>query len=286
MLHTRVLGATCVGPLRNNAPRVCPPLYFGCKQDEKALQFISTVPRKWRLFWTIESIGISFSLALVAILYTGDGSSLLKANTDIIESFPTWFIWGLNPAAVTLSSVIFSSALQVVCESISDFCDDADDEPCCSMLSKGLEALNTAAKTLNRRFSMEPLFFVSMGLWCAHGVANWRSLTSDDGFPVALSLVPTSRSSQQYTLEITENKLVLICLNAILAAGFAAKTLGVIWGKQRRVTVISQPPDVSDYTCQGQILQSCADSIYFPCAVVTDWVGYWVLGDLAVVRVG
>lgn len=256
MLYTRVPTATCLNSLTNNNPRVRPPQCIVCAQDEKALRFISTVPRKWRLFWAIKSIGISFALALVAILYAGDGSLLLKANTDIIKSFLTWFIWGLNPAALTLSSVLLSSALQAVCELVNELCEGVHDVSCSCMLPKTLEIVNTAVKSLNGWLRAEFLFCVISGLWCLHGVANYSSLTNNNGFPVALSLGPTSRSSEEYTLDITENKIFFIGLNTILAAGLAAKTVGVVRTNNNRVAVISKPPVSSDDTCQGQALQS------------------------------
>ena len=59
--------------------------------------------------------------ALVANVYIGDSSPLLKMNFGILKQWPTWFIWGFNPAAVTLASAVLCSAIQAVC----DYCSEA-----------------------------------------------------------------------------------------------------------------------------------------------------------------
>ena len=73
---------------KQSPPRPPPNLALR-SQDEKALKFLSTIPQKWRLFWAIESIGMSFALALVAIVYIGDSSPLLKMNFGIFKQWLT-----------------------------------------------------------------------------------------------------------------------------------------------------------------------------------------------------
>eukprot|EP00904_Undaria_pinnatifida_P010742 jgi/Undpi1/6799/HiC_scaffold_21.g09275.m1 len=132
--------------------------------DEKALKLFLTIPRKWRLFWAIESIGISFALALVAIVYFGDSSLLLQKNNDILETFPTWFVWGTNPIAVTLSSVLFTSFVEAVGEFWKEAWKTVDKTTPRSLVGDVFVGLVAAMKRGFGLLREEPYFYVALDM--------------------------------------------------------------------------------------------------------------------------
>lgn len=103
-----------------------PNVLFLLTQDEKALNFLLTVPQNWRLLWAIEYIGDSLALAVVAIIYIGDFSPLSEGNNGGLLNWPNSFVCMVNPAAATVASVLVSSTLQTFCDYWSEACDSVD----------------------------------------------------------------------------------------------------------------------------------------------------------------
>lgn len=267
----------------NNTPS--PPMQFVCAlphastlpQDEKLLRFIVMVPQEWRLFWAIESVGISFALALVGIVYTGDDSSLLNTHTDNIQTFPTWFIWGLNPVAVTLSSILLSSTLRAVCQMIGTASKKAVNSECGGFIpTNTVGILVVTVRNTYRRITLEPCFHIMLGLWLTHGVHNWRCLTKHDGFPIALRLVATTRSSEEYGLGISKHKSVLLGINAVLVTGLAAKALGAVCPAAGRATATPEQQVSLDDTLQGHEIENIPDFLSRVPSLLVGWgSGYW-----------
>lgn len=90
-------------------------------QDEKALLLLKTVDRERRLFWALEAIDISFSLALMVAMATGNAKAVNSDGSNVCGSghHPTiscyvfaWrFLVFLSPIAVTVASFLLSSAV-------------------------------------------------------------------------------------------------------------------------------------------------------------------------------
>ena len=168
---------------------------------------------------------MSFALALVAIVYIGDSSPLLEINNGFINQWPTWFIWLLNPAAVTLASAVLYSALQAICKFCSEGCVGAHEDV---QDTRAFVRLYATIKAAKERLKEEPCFYATLALWLAQVVPTWLLSLSWREVPLAFRPVPTIAGHGEVRLVLTDNKLVLICLNAILAIGVAAKALGVI----------------------------------------------------------
>lgn len=90
-----------------------------CGPDEKALIFRSTFPQECRLYWAIHSIGISLSLAPIAVAFFRDASPLLGQSRDLLNTnCYTFYLWVVSPTAVTWGSFRLSSDPQTICEFI------------------------------------------------------------------------------------------------------------------------------------------------------------------------
>ena len=176
----------------------------------------------------------------MAILYVGDTSPLLEGNSDVLQIWPTGFIWVLNPGAVTLSSVVISTTLQTVCDFLSEVCASVDEPTVWFVFRRALVVVFAAIKRTKERLWKEPCFFATLALWLAQAVPGWVFLVGNGGFPVAFNFVPATDGGVNTPItagdidehiEITDNKLVMLYSNVILAAGVAGKARGVI---QRR----------------------------------------------------
>lgn len=176
----------------------------------------------------VESFGISFVLALVATLYMGDASTLLQENNGIIRTFPTWFVWAINPAAVTLCSFQLSVALQAVTEFTEARKREGERNfrPMFKRIVTGIFSMLWNAK---ERFSREPCLVATQGLWLTQAIPNWFYFKGDYGYPLAFSFEAVTPASATHRLAITDNIVVLMFMNAILAIGLAAKALIFLW---------------------------------------------------------
>ena len=205
-------------------------------QDEKAFKFLATVPPKWRLFWAFELVGISFALALVAVIYVGDASPLLQENNGVLEQWPIWFIWCLNPTAVTASSLLLSSATTAVCECFSESLPSQEEQTLRATVEiffRGVVSITNKAK---ERLRERPFFNFARGLWLAQAVPSYMYYRGEYGDPVAINISPGDGATDRTCkLTITENILVLVVLTAILAAGLAMKAFAMLIRRHQRV---------------------------------------------------
>lgn len=258
------------------------PTCLSLSQDEKALKLFLTVPQKWRLFWAIESIGISFALALVAIVSIGGASPLLQENNHVLQTFPTWFVWGINPAAVTLSAVLFTSTVETVGDFWSETWGRVDKSTSRSFVGNIFEGLSATIRRANGCLREEPCFYVILGIWLIHGVASVCVFTGSHNFPLAFKFVPIAHGGDEYSLKLTKSKLGFIYMNALLTIGLALKTLGVLLPVHRQVSGISEAPVSSDQTGSAGKWGSCEDS-RVPSVLVGWGLGYWVNSLLYVI---
>ena len=222
---------------------------------------------------------MSFALALVAIVYIGNSSPLLETNNDILEQWPTWFIWAFNPMAVTLASVALCSAVQAICEFWSEGCVGAHEPTVGVQDTRAFVRFYTTIKAAKERLKEEPCFYATLALWLAQVVPNWFFFTGHEGFPLAFGPYPTAGGDGEWRLAMTDNKLALIYSSAILAIGVAAKALGVIRPRHEPVLDSRGPRYYSGGCGIKEIWSSYKDS-RVPSLLVGWGIGYWFISLL------
>lgn len=85
------------------------------RQDEKARCFFEILPHKWRLFWAIELISISFCLGLAGVVYVGKSpTAVFPPESDIFadDLGLSWLFFWVNPAVATLFACVCVYFLQ------------------------------------------------------------------------------------------------------------------------------------------------------------------------------
>lgn len=219
---------------------------------------------------------------MIAILYVGGASPFLKKSNDVVETFPTWFVWGINPAAVTLSSVLLSSSLGAACDAFSEATEDVQ-KPTVGLLftslSKGLRA---SIKTAKERVRREPCFFLSFALWAAHGISSVFYFSDEHGFPAALTFSADGAGDNEYSLVITDNKLALAYVNVVLVAGLVMKVVCCVLQARGCVTGIPQPTLSSvEKGWSRDVWGSFKDS-RVPSLLIGWGIGYWLTSALYV----
>ena len=266
--------------------RVCPfQSHCVCvRQDEKSLKFLSKVPQKWRLFWAFESIGMSFSLALVEIVYVGDTSPLLEGNNRIVRVFPTFFTWAVNPAAVTMCSLFLSYSLHHVCAYFSEASQRVDESRFSFVVKMATMSSRTMTETVIERLSGEPWFFAILGTWLAQAAAGWVFLSGKFGFPIAFTVAAIESAVEKHTLVAIDNKSALLYSNAVLVTGVAAKSLGLLIRQHDRDTAVSEPRRCSGPFARRLMCIRCSDSCV-PSVLMGWGVGYWVTSMLYVLGI-
>lgn len=252
------------------------------EQDEKALKFLSTVTQKWRLFWAIESIGISFALALVSLFHFGDSSPLLEGNTDVLKSiYGTWFYWGLNPVGVTLASILLSSSLEAVCAFFSAACENSDVLTLGSIAEGALATVWRAIKRAMEGFQREPFFNAILVMWLVDGGVVWSYIVGglgNSGFPVAFSLDRSTTTRGHGRLVATSNKSRFVYMSAVLATGLTAQAFGICLRKCRGPRYDARHGGLG---CGGF---SCA-AYRVPSLLIGWGIGYWVFSLLFVLSI-
>lgn len=254
--------------------------------DEKTLHFMSTIPQEWRLFWAMQSIGISFALALIAVAYVGDASPILRESTDLFtRSFPTYFLWGVSPAVVTWGSFRLSSALQTICE-FFEASEHADVDMATSsfVLSRVLVGFLAILKHAHKSVREEPFFFVVKSAWLAQAVGSWVLLGGVIGPPIAFTFVDNTPPSNTLSLVLSDHKLTLVVLNLVLVIGLVAKVIEL-----RRTCAKARARynhyGTAPFLEKRPVCRETKSSYMFSCAFFNGRVGHWVLDDLPTVRV-
>ena len=219
---------------------------------------------------------MSYALALVAIVYVGDSSPLLERNNDILKEWPTWFIWGFNPAAATLASVVLYSALQAVCEFCTKPCICVDVPNVGVKDSRAFPRFHAAIKKIKERLKEEPFFFATLALWLAHAEHIWGMRLAGRRF-VAFYPYPSAARNGDGDIVVTDENFLLLYSNAILATGLAAKALGVIL--PRHEPLPSFPRSFSGACGLRERWGSWGDSR--ASSLLVGWgIGYWLFSAL------
>lgn len=256
------------------------------EQDEKALKFLRNVPQAWRLFWAIQSIGISFTMALIAISYIGADSPLLQGRSAILAAFPSWLVWAVNPVAATVSSLILSSILQGVSEMWSEACESVDEESTfCLRVKRAIVGVLSRTKSALERFIEEPCFYAILTMWTAQSVRNWFGYNSHQGSTLAFTFGSMNPPREGSTPALTDDKLTLKFSNAVIAVGLAVKAITAFHRQNDEGARRSSPrarassPDLKNGPRQiwGKLTGSRVPSL------LVGWgLGYWVLSLLFV----
>lgn len=209
-------------PLLNLAPLAT--------QDEKARSFFLTVPQQWRLFWLMNIISISFALALAGIAYVGDASAVNAESDDseesvdresILEILPTWFVFAVNPAAMTFFSLSASRLLQALCDTRASLDKGRGEVWLWKVLRGGVGAVLGAVR-------LEPCFYAVLFFWVVASAAAWWSAAGWGDSPLAVAVSSFSSTTSldsadnpfdPHGPEITKNVVDLVAANLALAVG-------------------------------------------------------------------
>ena len=255
-------------------------------QDEKALAFFTAVPYKWRLFWAIYTVGISFALALIGLVFLGDPLAAADGAGDVLGKIPRWFVCAVNPGAVTLLSFSLSDAVLAFSEALSDACTEANKDETVktwSMVSvmcvAGVYKAFNNTKDLLRR---DICFCVTLCLWIAHGVVSWGILLRESWGLLVLDCGDENGNADDDDSvglgDVNEPVLyaALIISNVALVAGVSMKALATFLSNLRRPADIPMPVSQtqavgfpSQQTC-GFLDESCIPSM------LVGWgIGFW-----------
>eukprot|EP00903_Cladosiphon_okamuranus_P020345 g18665.t1 len=246
--------------------------------DEKAKSFFVTIPQKWRLFWLMNIISISFVLALIGIVYVGDPSAVNEdASSDddsILDYYPAWFVFAVNPAAMTFFSLSASRLLQAVCDTrVSG--ERAGGLWLWKVLTKGISAAGRAVRR-------EPCFYAVLGVWLIVSLVAWTMWWNLEDTPYAVA-VPSFGDNDDHGPEITTNIIELVAANLALAAGLVV--MAVCSARDRaRSPISTQGPRRSSRSLnfvedQGSSTRSKHPS-RVPVLLVGWGLGYWLISLL------
>lgn len=265
-------------------------------QDEKARSFFVTVPQKWRLFWLMNIISLSFALALVGVVYvgnpsavnegTGDGDDGVSGEGSILNYLPTWFVFAVNPAALTFFTFSASRLLQAVC-------DTRDDINTAGHKAGGgerwpLKVLRNGVSSAVNAARLEPGFYTVLAAWLVVSGTSWLQASEDSPHAVAVASFTSTESDDffedRHGPELTSNTTELVAANLALAAGLvtmaACSARGRAWspitttpGPRRRASSRQSAED------RGGTDPTTRRRSRVPSLLVGWGLGYW-LGSL------
>lgn len=240
------------------------------------------MPQKWRLFWLVNIISVSFSLAIAGIVFVGDASAV-NADTDyrsILATYPTYVVFVVNPAAMTFVSFSTSGLLRAVCDT------HTNGRPC-KTLRNGVGAAANAVR-------LEPGFYAVLCVWLVVSLAAWLSIGVLGDFPQAVAVMSFSSSSNRASIdssdlhgpEITANIIELVTANLALAAGLMM--MAVRWARDRAgspMTVAGPRHPTSRHFTEGHGDDSTRrqQPTRVPALLVGWGLGYWLVSLLYLV---
>lgn len=260
--------------------RLLPPSYpslLWLAQDEKALKFLLTIPQEWRLFWAIQSMGISFVLGLIAAVYVGGDENLFAEHTERLKLYESWFFWMINPAGVTMVSYRLSACLQGFSEWCSETFGDVDHLTFRLIVAMGFEGVLTAINRAKQFIREEPCFYAALAVWTIQGVFSWSYLFNNKPVPVVLTIFENLKdSTPSDKLSLSKDMCTLAVSNAALAAGLAVKAVGAFLPARDRISVIQEPRRSSDGKGVGMRRDSCTTVSRVPVLLIGWGIGYWV----------
>lgn len=245
-------------------------------QNEKALKLLLTVPQKWRLFWASESIGISFALALVAIIYVEDSSPQMEGSDGPHPyGFTTWFVFWFNPASVTLVALLLSSTLQGLCDLWDEARERVEEPTFRLVVGSTCGAIVAALKRGKERLRQEPCFYGTLGVWLAQVVPHLFNVTGVGGVETAVQFVEDTPTSVEGSFEITSHKHNWICLTAVLTSGLALKAITLVARRYSASRCSLEGGEPIDRWTDGKVSR-------VPNLLIGWGIGYWVLSLLFV----
>lgn len=190
------------------------------------------MPRQWRLFWLVNIFSLSFVLAVIGIVFVGHPSAI-AANDEgefFLAYIPAWFIFAVNPAAMTFFSLCVSRLLQAACDIRR--IENAVGE----ILCRGANNVATALR-------LEPCFYVVLGAWLVVSATAWwvgysGNFPQVGDFPHALDVASYSSTTSlesdprdRHGPIVAKNKVELVAASLALAAGLMM--MAVCWVRDR-----------------------------------------------------
>lgn len=225
----------------------------------------------------MEFIGISFSLAIMAVSSIGESSPLLGDLKLDFEEFPTWALGILNPTVVTISSYIVSAGVHKWLESCSAAMQTLDPLTFDSAVTEACLGSLACLQHIKEALKREPGFYLALSVWIVLGVITEFYL------PFVL-FKPTS--SITFYLCLDAGYTIWHCINmsgspfpyvinAMLVAGIVMMILRRCLPRQTRIAAISEPCRSSDVMEDIHVPGSCATESRLPSLLVGLGVGYW-----------
>lgn len=170
------------------------------KQDDKALSFFLAVAQKWRLFWMLNIVSISFALALAGIVYVGDATAITDVNEEAADEeslapgdgdratsplytlqLPRpWFVFAMNPAVGIVFSFVTSRLLLALCEARPKRGEPGHDTWFWKYLLRKICAAVKAVKA-------EPCFYAVLCVWLGVSCIAWAAVIPVVTFRLLLS---------------------------------------------------------------------------------------------------
>ena len=294
---------TCIA-IKSRVKHHChvpPPSLSAFPQDEKALSFFSTVPQKWRLFWAIYTVAISFALALVGLRYVGTALRSIDDDTgnydSVLLDVPGWFVCVVNPGTVTVLSFFLSDAVRTFTQFC---CQKGSAAGILKMVKERYQGAVTGAKCFLRE---GPIFSVVLCLWLAHGVYSWWfllqefwgsklecssfSITDGSRFEyssnftsVSLDIAIRSSFSSDGSYELY---LALVVATVALVTGMVLNVLVLLMSRQPCPSIIEEPTKQSSELVDAHTRQVCCGTSkrFRLLSLLIGWgIGYWITSGL------
>ena len=233
-------------------------------QDEKALTFFLTVPQEWRLFWVMNMISLSFSLALIFVVYVGGGKALYEE--EVVDpggraldpdDIPSWFVFAASPAVVTYIAFVVSKGLQALLDArennngggatrSAQGVGAKEGQPARRPKPWRLVLWQGISSAVNK-VRKEVIFYSVLLGWFVVGLVGWYK-DLDTHEPLAWAVRTSASSSttsdwpRREAIFFTENLLELRVASAALAVGLAMFAARWLFERRKTPENPSSPP--------------------------------------------
>ncbi|CAN0192289.1 unnamed protein product, partial [Ectocarpus sp. 12 AP-2014] len=177
--------------------------------DEKALSFFVTVPQEWRLFWLMNILSLSLTLALAGVVYLGNSDVLAEYYWN--SKIPVWFFLAVSPAVLMFLAFTLSRLLGALCEARDNDGGAGREMWLRKVVRKGIGGAINAVRN-------EPCFYAVLCVWFCVAVST-ATFDPEDSPDFSWTLSYFAVYGEDGEVEIADSIREVVAANFSLAAG-------------------------------------------------------------------
>ena len=227
----------------------------------------------------------------MGIVYVGDSFITLDVgddSKDVFEFVPGWFVWAVNPGAITLFSFSLNIVVLTFAGALSHALAEARKDEAAKTWQLFAELCNKGAKegrnSANKFMRTSPYLCATLCVWLAHGLVSWSLLLRGSWGSTIQGCASSSSSDDSDSVDGSEDiddddktvfYLALTISILALITGFSMSTFPTRFSNYRSPTTMTAPMDPALMReLPSRRACVCLEDSYIPSLLMGWGIGY------------